>query len=149
MGMHMAGMNKRNHWIAKVACAALILPAHMARAQSAVSLDKNGNIIDDEYGKSQVWSQVNAADPTMQQAASQICRLVKFVVLGGAAVGFVVAFWLMYRAAKEGDGIGGKWKTALIIMIVSSVLLAPKATLNMLGLDWITQRAGPMSCLVS
>lgn len=124
----------------------LMVGAGSARAQAGYSM-VNNTIVNDTYGGGpSLWGDISG-QPGVVTAFSSLCRIVRFTLLLGASAGVLWSLFNLYFAARGQDS--GRWRLSGVLLIASSVLLAPAATLNMIGLDWIVTRGlGVWTCIL-
>jgi ABC-type spermidine/putrescine transport system permease subunit II len=133
---------------AKAACLLLAAPVTLLAQGTAISTDKSGQIVNDTYGNSTLWYGMTQQSPQLYSSLLRICGIIAVLVQLGAAVGILAALWNMFLAAKNGEGFSGRWRVSLVLLVVSGILVAPKTSIQMFGLDWMVTASGPMGCLV-
>lgn len=68
-----------------------------------------------------------------------LCTIIQAFVFICGSMGIIWSFWNFFKAAKSG-GMGGNWRLAIILLLVSVSFIKPKGVLQLFGLsDLVTE----------
>lgn len=79
-----------------------------------------------------------------------LCTIIQTFVFICGSIGILWSFWNLFKAAKSG-GMGGNWRLAIILLLVSVSFIKPKGVLEMFGLSGLVTEASKytvFSCIL-